>query len=405
MTHALQTLLESIVSANGEMRYDAFAAAMRSFNLPEAVKDDDYTVVEADRGSLVVLDKTTAITLSLPAVATAGAGFQFFAANINTGGGTADPDGAETINGASTLAIPQGAFARIWVNAAGDGWRAEIGFDPAKVVFTGGTMDGVAIGGTTPAAGAFTDLAATDTLASPTILSVDRSLLRNLLPDSGRFQGNANNHNRLGSYSAPSYLSNYNSGSIANYGEFIFDNTTYGGAGGALEAEVDTLIQKIRGGGDKRYGIEWNVALITQGVGTLNGVTIGSDTLYVSNISATVPWPQLPDLQTAGFYLKAKTGKCAIGWNPTTAPERVSYDGSDLATTYAAEHVLENADGWVWVEMATPSFAGLGYNVYALSARMTGGGECWIALPKVVPGDVRLHGMEIFGNTEMFGDL
>lgn len=229
-------------------------------------------------------------------------------------------------------------------------------------------------------------------------LVVDRTLALNLLPDSGRFQGNSGNHTHVGSYATPSYLSVYNGSTITNYGEFIHDSSTYGGSGDPLAAEVDALIQKIRAGGNKRYGIEWNVAEIAQGPGTASPLVIGADTFPLTLTSGSHP---MPEIFTAGFYVKVKTGKLIprVGGNQT----RISYDGTDKGTALAAEHILQNSDGWAWVEVAGGDYAGLGYNQFALSLAMTPGSECWYALPKVVPGNVRLHGLEVLPNNKLFG--
>lgn len=370
MTHALQTLLESIVSANGEMRYDAFAAAMRSFNLPEAAKDDDYTVVEADRGSLVVLDKATAITLSLPAVATAGAGFQFFAANINTGGGTVDPDGAETINGASTLAIPEGAFARIWVNAAGDGWRAAISFDPAKVVFTGGTMDGVAIGGTTPAAGAFTTLKSSDAV-------VAASSFPNLLTNSGR-AGTPNTARVLSALGVPAYLSGFNSATVTVPNKFINDNSTYGGAGAALDSIVEEFLLKYATSATaKKLGTEWGVINVVNGAGTAGSIVVGSDTHYLSAFFDARPYPLKYKF---GCYLRCSTGSVVLR-HTSDSPgslDAMRRDGVEVTPSGDNCRVVP-ADGVVYLEhRRTSTDRGYDNQPYFYS---TLGSEYQIAMP------------------------
>lgn len=71
-----------------------------------------YTVQIADRGQ--VIDATTGTwTLSLPTVASAGAGFSLILRNSGAGVITIDPSGAELIDGAITLAIPAGQAALI----------------------------------------------------------------------------------------------------------------------------------------------------------------------------------------------------------------------------------------------------------------------------------------------------
>lgn len=70
-------------------------------------KSAAYTVVVADRGR--VIDATTGTwTLTLPTVATAGAGFSFLLRSSGTGVIMVDPAGTEQVDGATTLAVAAG---------------------------------------------------------------------------------------------------------------------------------------------------------------------------------------------------------------------------------------------------------------------------------------------------------
>lgn len=82
-------------------------------------KSSAYTVVEGDRGD--VLFCTSTFTLSLTAAATLGDGFSFGLVNTGTGSITIDPNGAETIDGAATLAIAPNQTT--WVVTDGTVWR------------------------------------------------------------------------------------------------------------------------------------------------------------------------------------------------------------------------------------------------------------------------------------------
>lgn len=82
------------------------AMARRNIIAPYEAKNANYTAVADDVGS--TLRFTAAATLSLAAAATLPNGWT---ANVIADGGavTIDPDGSETINGLSTLIIPDGA--------------------------------------------------------------------------------------------------------------------------------------------------------------------------------------------------------------------------------------------------------------------------------------------------------
>lgn len=85
------------------------ASALTALGAPlcnVVAKTAAYTVVAADRGK--VLDCTNTWTLSLTAAATLGDGFVFAVKNSGVGVITIDPNAAETVDGAATLALAAG---------------------------------------------------------------------------------------------------------------------------------------------------------------------------------------------------------------------------------------------------------------------------------------------------------
>lgn len=81
-------------------------------------KAANYTVTPADRGKLV--DCTATLTLSLPAAATAGKGFELL---VECSGGvtTIDPNGAELIGGSATLVLYRGD--KVGIVCTGTAWK------------------------------------------------------------------------------------------------------------------------------------------------------------------------------------------------------------------------------------------------------------------------------------------
>ncbi len=73
-------------------------------------KSGAYTVLEADRGKTI--DCTAALTLTLTAAATLGAGWMLFV-KANGGAVTIDPNGGETINGTTALVVGDGTSVMI----------------------------------------------------------------------------------------------------------------------------------------------------------------------------------------------------------------------------------------------------------------------------------------------------
>ena len=93
----------------------------------ETIKTADYTIQVADGFSTLSADKATAIAFTLPAAAAAfaaalrGGTWRVRVFNMGAGTLTVSPDGAETINGASSLTLDQWEGAELWTD--GTDWR------------------------------------------------------------------------------------------------------------------------------------------------------------------------------------------------------------------------------------------------------------------------------------------
>jgi hypothetical protein len=106
-------------------RDEAVAAAAsigNPVNGQEVVKTINYAIVAGDARKTVTANSAGALTFSLPAAATAGAGFQCRVFNKGSGALSVDADGAETINGAAALTLLQYEAATLFTD--GLEWRA-----------------------------------------------------------------------------------------------------------------------------------------------------------------------------------------------------------------------------------------------------------------------------------------
>lgn len=223
-------------------------------------------------------------------------------------------------------------------------------------------------------------------------LTLGRSIVGNALPDSGRFNGNANNNVFAGiAYAAPSYLTAL--GSMTSHAKFINDNGTYGGPGAALDPEIDALISKIRSAGSRRYGPEWYAVRITQKAsGPLVEEQVLASDAYGMAWSNT--FTALPARFTAGAYFKVKTGKAAAVMQTRLTVDGVAQSGTRLLT---------NADGWKYVEwQSSPNV--FQYDYRAFNLVLTAGTEVYMAMPRFILGHVLVDpNLGVLMNDKMFG--
>lgn len=121
----------------------AASAEGRYQKLSEVSKTDDYAVIAADAGALIRFNKTTAVGVSLPAVAGSDEEVYRFH-NEGAGALTVSPDGAESIDGASALVLTTGSAADVWPNAAKTAWRSYVYLPDGDVLRAGNNLSDIA---------------------------------------------------------------------------------------------------------------------------------------------------------------------------------------------------------------------------------------------------------------------
>ncbi len=110
---------KTLANAQAELVTSATVAAAGGLAMGTSAKTAAYTVVAADRGDILLCTNTW--TLTLTAAATLANGFSFGVANTGTGTITIDPNGAETIDGATTKNITAGQSCILVTD--GTSWR------------------------------------------------------------------------------------------------------------------------------------------------------------------------------------------------------------------------------------------------------------------------------------------
>lgn len=89
--------------------------------LPFTIKASNYTLLPSDVGTELQFLNTSAVTASLPPVAEVENGFNVIIRNIGAGTLTIDPDGAEQIDGVTTVALTTDDWH--WIRSDATTWK------------------------------------------------------------------------------------------------------------------------------------------------------------------------------------------------------------------------------------------------------------------------------------------
>jgi len=182
----------------------------------------------------------------------------------------------------------------------------------------------------------------------------------NLLQDSGRMcDAGSWISAQVTSFVAPGYFALINASTLTSHAKFIFNNSTYGGSGAALDSFVSDLIAKIRvagNGGPRCYNVEFYVAKLTKGAGTAGANVAGGVTRYEALYSR-----QSPRLANASMhcYLRAKTGTFHVR---NTGGATMFLDG--VSQGFGNPAIIAPADGWkaVLIQDTLDPFNSYGYS-------------------------------------------
>jgi hypothetical protein len=204
-----------------------------------------------------------------------------------------------------------------------------------------------------------------------------------LLPDSGRFSGNDSNAILAGGdivFHAPTYLTPYGSTTFSSHGKFIYDNSDFGGAGGALDAHVRALVEWLRPPPlDRRYGAEWVAMRVDAGSSLAEVQSFAGKSYGLPLTSRPVA---MPGRYSVGYYVRVVSGEALVTPNRAI---RAARNGVPVDTPFE----LTAIDGWQFICLQlAPNSAGYDYRFLQLLA--TAGSAFLLAMPKVVPGHVDL---------------
>ncbi|AZU04373.1 hypothetical protein X907_1846 [Glycocaulis alkaliphilus] len=202
----------------------------------------------------------------------------------------------------------------------------------------------------------------------------------NLLKDAGRFGGSPEPQSALvSSFEAPAYLQPVNGAVFVGGPKYIYNNSTYGGPGGALDPDIDALVTRLKDPAFRRYGVEFFVLQVTAGSGTSTVRTVNGTTHYLPLQTPQLPQP--PEL-TINMHVLVKSGSLAC--TDVSSANRLFLDGVPQATTQR----LTPDDGWRQVtrQLVSNPRQHPGYDNIAMRVFATPGTVVWIAALTVTPG-------------------
>jgi len=212
----------------------------------------------------------------------------------------------------------------------------------------------------------------------------------NMFGDGGRFAGDPEPKSVSASnFTVPSYISTTNGSSFSAGPKFIHNNNDYGGSAGALDADVKSLIDKLKAPTVRRYGIEFYLMHITAGAGTTGSATINGIPHYYSFILM-----QAPILGKISFncHILVKSG--SVGFT-TFAGSSVYLDGVAQSTSQQ----IVPADGWRQIsrhyDRATNAFTGYDNTLHRIYS--TPGTEYYLAIPFLATGTIPMGSGVYYG--------
>jgi len=181
----------------------------------------------------------------------------------------------------------------------------------------------------------------------------------------------------------------YNSSTIAELASegFIDDNSTNGGAGGALGTETQALLSRL-GTSNRRYGYEWYIAEITAGDGIADSVTVSTVDYYPVCANSSAFLGAIGRKITWSAWVKNTTtnGMVLGNSNVTTYVDGILHTWNSTTFNNSSG---SNVDGWIHVRQVYTLTDRDYYNfIPAIYANDTD--VILVALPSVFYGDVSM---------------
>lgn len=190
-------------------------------------------------------------------------------------------------------------------------------------------------------------------LGSAAYEQFNRMPFTNLIGYSGRFadmsalsEGHFARDLGASPFAKTSYFESYNGSTFASAGQFIHNNTDFGGtAGNMTQTLVDLMAALGRSGNTARFGVEFHVLEVLAGSGTAAPVAGTAGDLYLMTLNGNKAFFGADNFTTFCGWVRAVDGEAGL-FGPTTD----SINFVNQAETSDKPYLLQPSDGWVFVE-------------------------------------------------------
>lgn len=219
-------------------------------------------------------------------------------------------------------------------------------------------------------------------------VNLDQSPKYNMLPDSGRFMGNAISRFDLtstGAFDSGVLFKTFNNSVLTDAGKFTNNTISFGGTGTAVPQTIIDLFNTMPNRKTvitrRRYAPEFRVLQIVAG----NGTTGGYSSKYPMTTNNSIMLSGASNYVTFSSWIRLSAGSSVL-IPGLMSPSRVKINGVEQVGDYT----LTTAVGWVHLEITIETF--IGTDVYFPNIYGATGSTVQIALPVLVPGN---HGVGI----------
>jgi hypothetical protein len=202
------------------------------------------------------------------------------------------------------------------------------------------------------------------------------------MPDNGRFSGDIGQAIYATAFANSTFFAPFNSGAASEVGNFIHNNSDYGGSAGNMTQTTIDLVEAMgRNSTDKRYGVEFFIMQLTAGSGTTNPDTFPGGTRYLLCTNGAKAYFGVSGYCTFTAWIRAINGSIGL--------RAISYNEWEINGVAQSQYNydLSTSAGWVFVKIVRQSAHG--YETGLPFFYANNGNGLQIAVPAIFNGYIK----------------